>query len=77
MLWMRSVTDALVSDDDISTMVRAPPGHGPVLATDRLVVARLSLGGDDSAGSKADDGTCSKFTPFCTKITNIGLQENG
>ena len=59
MLWMRSVTDALVSDDDIPTMVRAPPGHGPVLATDRLVVARLSLGGDDSAGSKADDGTCS------------------
>jgi hypothetical protein len=57
MLWMRSVADALVSDDNITAVVRAPAGHRTVLTADRLIVARLSLRCDDSTGSKADNGT--------------------
>jgi hypothetical protein len=56
-LWMRSVADALVTDDNIAAVVGAPAGHRTFLTADRLKVARLSLGSDDSAGCKADYGT--------------------
>jgi hypothetical protein len=76
-LWMRSVTDALVTDDNVAAVITAPTGHRALLAADRLVVARLSLGSDDGAGGKADDGTSGNRTAAVLGMSFIRSNGDG